>query len=106
VRALGVTTLARSPMLPEAPTLDEAGLNGFETVAWFGLFAPAGTPADIIQRVQQAVAQTLAHAEVRKVIDTLGGEPVGSSAADFSALVRGDIAKWRKVVAAANIRAE
>ncbi len=106
VRALGVTTLTRSPMLPEAPTLDEAGLKGFETVAWFGLFAPAGTSADIIRRVQQSVAQTLNHADVRKVIDTLGGEPVGNSPAEFGALVRSDIAKWRKVVAAADIRAE
>lgn len=106
VRALGVTTLTRSSMLPEAPTLDEAGLKGFETVAWFGLFAPSGTPQDVLNRIQQSVAQTLAHAEVRKLIDTLGGEPVGSTPAEFSALVRSDIAKWRRVVASADIKAE
>ena len=106
VRALGVTTLNRSPLLPEAPTLDEAGLKGFETVAWFGLFAPAGTPAATIGVVQQAVARTLADTEVRKLIDTLGGEPVGGGSADFRALVSADIAKWRRVVASADIRAE
>jgi len=106
VRALGVTTLSRSPMLPEAPTLDEAGLKGFETVAWFGLFAPSGTPAPLIQTIQQAVSRTLTDTEVRKLIDTLGGEPVGSSAAEFRALVSSDIAKWRRVVASADIRAE
>lgn len=106
VRALGVTTLGRSPMLPEAPTLDEAGLKGFETVAWFGLFAPAGTPAPVVQTIQQAVSRTLGDAEVRKLIDTLGGEPVGSSAKEFRALVSSDIAKWRRVVASADIRAE
>jgi tripartite-type tricarboxylate transporter receptor subunit TctC len=106
VRALGVTTLNRSPLLPEAPTLDEAGLKGFETVAWFGLFAPAGTPATTIGVVQQAVARTLADTEVRKLIDTLGGEPVGGGSADFRALVSADIAKWRRVVASADIRAE
>lgn len=106
VRALGVTTLSRSPMLPEASTLDEAGLKGFETVAWFGLFAPSGTPAPLIQIIQQAVSRTLTEAEVRKLIDTLGGEPVGSSSAEFRALVSSDIAKWRRVVASANIRAE
>ena len=106
VRALGVTTLSRSAMLAEAPTLDEAGLKGFETVAWFGLFAPAGTSAETIGFVQQSVARTLGHPEVRKLIDTLGGEPVGSTAADFKALVASDIAKWRRVVAAADIRAE
>lgn len=106
VRALGVTTLSRSPLLPEAPTLDEAGLKGFETVAWFGLFAPSGTPAPLVQTIQQAVSRTLNDADVRKLIDTLGGEPVGSSAAEFRALVSSDIAKWRRVVASADIRAE
>lgn len=106
VRALGVTTLTRSTMLPEAPTLDEAGLKGFETVAWFGLFAPAGTAPDTLGRVQQSVAQTLSHPEVRKLIDTLGGEPVGNTPAEFSSLVRSDIAKWRRVVASADIKAE
>lgn len=106
VRALGVTTLSRSAMLADAPTLDEAGLKGFETVAWFGLFAPAGTSTEIIASIQKAVARTLTDSEVRKLIDTLGGEPVGGSPAEFRALVSSDIAKWKRVVAAADIRAE
>lgn len=106
VRALGVTTLARTRMLAEAPTLDESGLKGFETVAWFGLFAPAGTPPALIGQVRDAVLTLLGTAEMRQLIDTLGGEAVGSTPDEFRALVRSEIAKWKRVVASAKISAE
>ncbi len=106
VRALGVTTLARTRMLPEAPTLDESGLKGFETVAWFGLFAPAGVPPALISQIREAVVALLATAELRQLIDTLGGEPVGGTPDELRALVRSDIAKWKRVVASAKISAE
>lgn len=106
LRALGVTTLKRSPLLPDVPTLDEAGLAGFETVAWFGLFAPAGTPADVIGKTRSEVARIAALPEIQEQIRTLGGEVVAGTPQDLKALVQDDIAKWRRVVDAAGIKAE
>jgi tripartite-type tricarboxylate transporter receptor subunit TctC len=106
VKALGVTTLRRTPLLPEAPTLDETGLKGFETVAWFGLFAPAGTPPELIARVRDEVARMVATPQMRTLIESLGGEPVGGTSEAFREVVRADVAKWKRVVAAARISAE
>jgi tripartite-type tricarboxylate transporter receptor subunit TctC len=106
IKALAVTTLARSKFVPELPTVDEAGLKGFETVAWFGLLAPAGTPPEVIAKTRDAVARITDTAELRARIDALGGEPVGNTPQQFAAIIRADIAKWRKVVADANIQAD
>jgi tripartite-type tricarboxylate transporter receptor subunit TctC len=106
VKALGVTTAKRTPLLPEAPTLDETGLKGFETVAWFGLFAPRGTPAELVLRIRNEVAAGVATPEMRKLIESVGGEPVAGTPEAFKAVVQADIAKWKRVVAAAGIKAE
>jgi tripartite-type tricarboxylate transporter receptor subunit TctC len=106
VKALGVTTAARTPLLPEAPTLDETGLKGFETVAWFGLFAPKGTPAELIVRIRNEVASGVATPEMARLIGNVGGEPVAGTPEAFRAIVQSDIAKWKRVVAAAGIKAE
>jgi tripartite-type tricarboxylate transporter receptor subunit TctC len=103
VKALGVSTLKRTPMLPDVPTLDETGLKGFETVAWFGLLAPAGTPRPIVTRVQADVAKVLQAPDIRERLATLGGEPVGNTPEEFAAIIRGDVAKWKRVVEAAKI---
>jgi tripartite-type tricarboxylate transporter receptor subunit TctC len=106
IKALAVTTLARSKFVPELPTVDEAGLKGFETVAWFGLLAPAGTPPELIAKTRDEVARIVQTPELGARIDSLGGEPVGNTPQQFAAIIRADIAKWRKVVADANIKAD
>jgi tripartite-type tricarboxylate transporter receptor subunit TctC len=106
IKALAVTTLARSKFVPELPTVDEAGLKGFETVAWFGLLAPGRTPVEVIAKTRDEVARIIQTPELRARIDSLGGEPVGNTPQEFAAIVRADIAKWRRVVAAANIKVD
>lgn len=106
VRALAVTTAQRSSLVPDLPTMAEAGLPGFETVAWFGLFAPAGTPREIVERIRDEVAKIVQQPDIRERIVALGGEPVGNTPAEFAAIVRSDIAKWKGVAKAASIVAD
>jgi tripartite-type tricarboxylate transporter receptor subunit TctC len=106
VRALAVTTAQRSPLVPDVPTLDESGLPGFETVAWFGLFAPAGTPKEIVAKLQSEVARIVREPDIRERIAALGGEPVGNKPEEFAAIVKGDVAKWRKVVKDAQVHVD
>ena len=106
VRALAVTTAQRSALVPDIPTMAESGLPGFETVAWFGLFAPAGTPREVVSRIRDEVAKIVQQPEIRERIATLGGEPVGNTPDAFAAIVRSDIAKWKEVAKRANITAD
>ena len=106
IKALAVTTLQRSKFVPELPTVNESGLKGFETVAWFGLIAPAGTPPAVVTRTRDEVARILQTPELRERIESLGGEPVGNSPQEFAAIIRADIAKWRKLVDQAGIKAD
>jgi len=106
VRALAVTTAQRSALVPDIPTLAESGLPGFETVAWFGLFAPAGTPKPILDKLQAEVARIVREPEIRERMTALGGEPVGNSPEAFAAIVKGDVAKWKKVVKDANVHVD
>ena len=106
VRPLAVTTAQRSPLVPDLPTLAESGLPGYETVAWFGLFAPAGTPTEIVARLQAEVARILREPDIRERIAFLGGEPVGNKPEEFAVIVKGDVAKWRKVVKDANVHVD
>ena len=98
VRAIAVSARERSPMLPEVPTVAESGFRGFDAMGWFGFFAPAGTPADIIGRLNAEVRATLAMPEVRERILATGNEPWWSTAEEFGAFVRTEIAKWARVV--------
>lgn len=106
VRAIAVSTLARSSILPDVPTVAEAGLAGFETVAWFGVLAPAGTPGEIVARVSAELARISRLPDVRERLAGLGAEPVGSSPEEFATRIRGDIAKWTRLANAAGIRAD
>jgi tripartite-type tricarboxylate transporter receptor subunit TctC len=98
LRALGVTGKQRSPRLPDVPTVAESGLPGFENIGWFGLFAPAGTPAPIIAKVQQDIAKVLADPETLAQLDKLGISAVGNSTADFTAAMEVESARWATVV--------
>jgi tripartite-type tricarboxylate transporter receptor subunit TctC len=99
VRALAVTTSTRYAGLPDVPTVAESGLAGYETVAWFGLFAPAGTPREIVSRLNREVNAIVAEPDVRERLLAIGLEPKPGSPEDFTARPTGDIAKWKKVVA-------
>ena len=98
LRALGVTSAQRSPAAPEIPTIAEQGLPDFEAVSWFALFAPAGTPKPVVDKLQAEVKKILTTPEVSKRLAESGLEAVGSTADELAAYQRTEIAKWAKVV--------
>ena len=104
LRALAVSTRQRSKVAPEIPTLAESGVPAFDATAWFGLFAPNGTPKNIVKRVSREVAEAVKDPVVSEKLLKLGGEPVSSSPEAFDRFFRGEVAKWAKVVQQANIR--
>ena len=106
LRALGVTSLKRSPAAPEIPTIAEQGLPGFEAVSWFALFAPAGTPKSFIDRLQAEVKKILAAPEVAKRLAEIGLEPVASTPEELAAYQRAEIVKWAKVVKESGAKVE
>jgi len=106
VKALAMTSLKRSPELPNVPTLDESGLKGFETIAWFGLLAPAGTPKDIIEKTRAEIVRIVALPDIREHIAALGGEPVANRPDEFAAIIHDDVAKWKKVAATAHVKVD
>jgi tripartite-type tricarboxylate transporter receptor subunit TctC len=103
LRGLAVTSLKRSPNMPEFPTVAESGFPGFEAVSWFGLFAPVGTPAAIVNRLNQETMKALNQPDMRTKFTQLGLDTVGSSPGEFAAIVRADVAKWGKVIKDAGI---
>ena len=106
VRALAVTALKRSSLVPDLPTLDEAGLKGYEIVGWNGLFAPAGTQANIVAHLHEQTVKLLAQADVKERLATLGAEGVGNTPEEFRAFVKAEIAKWARVVKEAGLKVE
>ncbi len=98
LRALGVTSAKRSLAAPEIPTLAEQGMAGFEAVSWFALFAPAGTPKPVVDKLQAEVKKILATPEVAKRLADAGLEAVGSTPEELAAYQRAEITKWAKVV--------
>lgn len=98
VRALGVTSAERSPAAPDIPTVGESGLPGFVNVGWFGLLAPAGTPKDIIDKVQRDSANTLATDDTKQRLLAVGMTPVANNPAQFADAIRAESATWAKVV--------
>ena len=103
LRALAVTSLKRTPALPDVPSMSEAGIKDYEELNWFGLFAPAGTPQPIVDRLQAEAAAMFADPETNQRLAGEGAEPVASKPADFAAFVRAEIKKWDEVGKAANI---
>ena len=98
VRALAVTSRTRAPFAPNLPTMDESGFPGFETTVWFGLFAPTGTPALIIDKLNRETAMIMSFPEVRKKVLDLGQVPVGDTQADFAEIIKADIPYWARVI--------
>jgi len=98
LRALAVTTAKRSPALPDVPTIAEAGVPGYEATSWFGLLAPAGTPAPIVAKLNASILKALADPEVKKKLAEQGAEPFGEKPEQFAAFIQAETAKWGKVV--------
>ena len=107
LRALGVGLLQRAPQLPEVPTIDEQGLKGFESGSWFGVFAPTGTPGQVIDRWSTALRGLLAQPEFSERIVTLGGQLAKpNTPEEFAAFVERDVGRWAKIIAQAKVRLE
>jgi tripartite-type tricarboxylate transporter receptor subunit TctC len=104
LRALAVTSPQRAAATPDVPTMAEAGISGIDADAWFGLMAPAGTPAPIVERLHRESARILAQGDVRSRLDDLGMAVVANSPAEFAALIESDTARWAKVIKAAGIK--
>jgi tripartite-type tricarboxylate transporter receptor subunit TctC len=105
--ALAVTSSQRSAALPDLPTIEEAaGLKGFEASSWFGLLAPAGTPADVVSRIQQEVAKSLASPAMKERLATLGAIPSGNTPAQFTAHIDAEHKKWAEVVKASGAKVD
>lgn len=107
LKAFAVTSAVRSEALPDVPTVAEAGkLPGFEASSWFGLLAPAGTPADIVSRVQQETAKALNLPAVKERLLSQGAIPSGNTPAEFTALIDAEIKKWEAVVKASGAKVD
>jgi tripartite-type tricarboxylate transporter receptor subunit TctC len=109
LKALAVTSAVRSPALPELPTVAEAGgpmLKDFEASSWFGLLAPAGTPADIVARLHQETVRTLALPTVKERLLGLGAMPSGIGPADFARTIEAETRKWARVVAVSGAKVD
>ena len=105
LRVFAATSLKRSVAAPDIPTMAESGYAGFEAVPWFGLMAPAGTPAAIIDKLHRETVRVLALPDIRRKFDELGLDAVGSSPAEFAALVMAEIPHWAQVIKEAGIKA-
>jgi tripartite-type tricarboxylate transporter receptor subunit TctC len=103
LRALGVSSEKRSAIMPDLPTIAEAGVPGYATVSWSGLFVPAGTPRAIIEKLNIDVVKIIQQTDTRERFAGDGAEPAGTSIKEFEAFVRGEITKWAKVIRAAKI---
>ncbi len=106
LRALALTTSKRSALLPEIPTIEEAGVRGYEVETWTGVFLPANAPKEIVARIWKAAYDTLAQPSVRESFERLGSEPMRSTPEALATRMRNEIAKWTKVKQAVNIKLE
>ena len=106
MRALGVTGLSRSEAMPSVATIDESAVPGYEALQWFGILAPAGTPAPIIELLQTKIAEGFRTPEMKARLAADGAEPVVSRPAEFAARIKSEIEKWSALAKAANIQPE
>ncbi len=106
IKALGVTGSTRSPLVPDIPTISEAGLAGYEFDVWYGMFAPSKTPRAIIVKINSAVNRALQQSETRQRLAAFGVDPLGGTEEEFARYFRSEVAKWRKVIQEAGIQAD
>ncbi len=103
LRILAISSARRSPVLPEVPTVAEAGVPGYELTSWYGVLAPAGTPSTIVTQLNAEIVKALNTPEVKARLSGEGAEPVGNSPAQFQAFIRTEIDKYAKIVGALGI---
>ena len=106
LRALAVTSSQRLPLMPKLPTVAESGVAGFELTGWHGLFAPTGTPREIVQRLSSEVSRILGVADMRQQLAGQGVDPVGSTPDQFAVFQKAEAEKWAKAIKASGARAE
>ena len=106
IRALAVTTAKRSPTVPDLPTIAESGAPGFDISTWYGVWAPVGTPKDIVNKVAAEMAKALQQPAVRERLAALGAEPVGNTPEEFAAYCQSELAKWSKIVRESGAKAD
>jgi tripartite-type tricarboxylate transporter receptor subunit TctC len=106
LRPLAVTSLRRSPNMPEFPTMIEEGVAGFEVTSWFGLLAPASTPPAIVAKLHQEAVRIVSHPDMREKLGLIGLDVVGDAPDAFAEIIRSDTLKWAKVIKEAGIKAE
>ena len=104
-RALAVTSSRRSPMLPNVPTMAEAGLPGYDVSTWFGILAPAGTPPEVIQRLHTAARKAIAMPKINQALLRAGAEPATEGPEEFRALIHDETERWAAIARKANVRA-
>jgi tripartite-type tricarboxylate transporter receptor subunit TctC len=105
VRALATTGIKRSDLTPDVPTVAEAGVPGYEATIWLGIMAPAGTPKEIVEKLNAEINKAISRSDVKQAWSKQGAVPMAMSPAEFGTYVRADIEKWAKVVAASGIKA-
>ncbi len=106
LRGVAVSSLKRSPLAPDIPTLDESGLPGFDVTAWFAMFVPAKTPPRVVARINAVLAEVLRDPQIRGTIEKQGFRPLGNTAAEFAPFFRAEVAKFNALVKAAGIKPE
>jgi tripartite-type tricarboxylate transporter receptor subunit TctC len=106
LRPLAVTTARRAPALPATPTMQEAGVKGYEMAGWYGLLAPRGTPAAIVDQLNREIVRILRLPETRDRLATDGSEPVGNTSQEFGAHIHSEIIRWRNLIRELGIRGE
>mgnify|MGYP003344757831 CR=1 FL=1 len=106
LRALGITSAQPSALAPDLPTMQEAGVAGYEVAGWYGVLAPAKTPRPIIEKLNKEIVRILHSSDIQSKLAADGSEPVGNTPEQFGAHIKSEVAKWAKVVREANIRAE
>lgn len=106
LKALGITSLKRSSLLPAIPTVSEAGLNGYDVSAWYGVVAPAGTPVQIIELLNLEIAKILNTTDTREYFQKFGAETGGNSKEEFSLFMRNETQKWKNVIKISGIKTE
>jgi tripartite-type tricarboxylate transporter receptor subunit TctC len=100
VKAIAITSARRSPTAPEYPTVAESGLPGYESVSWYGVFATAGTPRPVVDRLNAEIRRIVAMPDIRDAMASQGAEPATDTPEEFAAIVKADVAKWARIVKA------
>jgi tripartite-type tricarboxylate transporter receptor subunit TctC len=106
LRVLAVTSAARTPLVPDAPTVAESGVPGYDIAVWAGLFAPAGTPQAVISRLYQEASRAMNSPDTREKLRNIGMDPGGLAPEQLAAMIKADLARYAAIVKAANIKAD